>query len=972
MTKLKSLIGVSGVLSLFASGCFLEPSIRDVASASSVAAVDTTMKIVVPTRISQINTQTDDLVMGAITVGGKIYFFENKGSGSKLFSYDGTTLTQRSDISQGSEHNWLGGFNLVNGKITFDAFDSDGRLKFYSLDPTTNNVVTKPDFIINNTKTGNILSKQVPFTGVGAPALDQQGDDLPYAGIYNPVFMGGAYYFVAFDGTKYEVYQYTPGTPPTVISNIGRTSDLTYVSAPFILGVVGGVTLSFAQKDVNGLLQTYHYTVGDALPVMVPVANDYVAASSSVTIGGSVYAPGAAGAASLYDTTGGIQTQDSNTSGGSDDQVSNIVNANGDLYFGAVDGSGNQGIYSYHPTDPPTTTPTDVCGAVCTNPTLPIGFGHGLLYFQATDTDGNMKNFSMTPGDNTTTTVALGDQLLAVSSGIRIGNVIYFAGKSGSASSLYSYTADAANPVKVSNTSTNTSDLVSDIVNIGGNVYFSAVDSSGNRGIYEYIPGGAVATAAIANVCGATCTDGIRPIGLIGGKFYFNGTELVTGNIKIYKTSLGDNTTTVQAFVGNANFGDDAPMNLTEVSGSLYFTAFRGTTFQTVNGANHPAQTVTRSGNGNFGYVKVYRYTPGIDLAPVVISNTVNNVTSDDAPYGLVSSNGSLFWIANDASGNQRLFKYTLGGAVVASADAVSNTSAGANDTVTGLYTGIDGNVYFTANDNTGTPQSYTYANAVVQSGDALAPGAAPAALPIGQKIEPGIESAPGWYIPGTDRVVPYSISVAANARLQFQNFAVNVLDFFSLPSAWARPVEYLKIAGGGVQYVKIRANGGGVQYVKINAMFGAGSGTYVRNGTTSPDGLLAGVYTPGEDRSGIISPGSDFMPNIPFRDLGGGMTEFGNDHRTMIMYHDPDHLVTYFRDGLVRAQRSFPRSKIYEYKNSHISAEIRVSAGADDISSSVVKVGNKMYFTINDCGGMASMNASSWLDCTHLYEYTP
>ena len=203
--------------------------------------------------------------------------------------------------------------------------------------------------------------------------------------------------------------------------------------------------------------------------------------------------------------------------------------------------------------------------------------------------------------------------------------------------------------------------------------------NSTNQRINYILSGAPLAVVADTNLCGAVCALENIYIGTIGTKTLFLGTD--ANGLTKYYTNDSVSGTTQLAFSIN-QYGDDAPVYLTDVNGSLYFAANTG-----INANTSPI-------------MKVYRYD--VDSAgPVLVSKTSGSDTTNDDPRSFFAANNTLYFTALNAGGFRKLYKITNGnnGPVTT---PVANINGAADDVITNDTLGGNGFVYFTNTDTSG------------------------------------------------------------------------------------------------------------------------------------------------------------------------------------------------------------------------------------------------------------------------------
>src|SRR5262249_5071773 len=207
------------------------------------------------------NTVIDDGALdGGISLGGKIYFFASNGKGGKLYSYDPVGgVQQRSNTNPtGPDHQWPGGGPAVHGLIYFNACSDEGCVKTYQYTPG-DPMVTKPIADVNEDECNPIPDQiATPGTGQVGSIPHDTGHDTPVPRFFAPIGLGTRVYFVAFNGSQYDVYEYDPKNKHTrAITNL--PAPVLSPGGLYLLGVAAG-QLVFAAAD--GI---YRFTPGGPL-----------------------------------------------------------------------------------------------------------------------------------------------------------------------------------------------------------------------------------------------------------------------------------------------------------------------------------------------------------------------------------------------------------------------------------------------------------------------------------------------------------------------------------------------------------------------------------------------------------------------------------------------------------------------------------------------------------------------------------
>jgi hypothetical protein len=218
--------------------------------------------------------------------------------------------------------------------------------------PIPDQIATAPDTAFGDGQAGSIPH--------------DRGHDTPFPRFFAPIGLGTRVYFVAFNGSRYDVYEYDPTKKrPRAITNL--PTPVVSPNRLYLLGVDAG-QLVFAAAD--GI---YRYTPGGppvtapttpgAPPVGVEVAFGILLDNVnyfSIRFGGLARWTIGDGAPTILSTVG---------------YIADLGVIDGSVVFSAPDDQGERRIYAYTPDGPaPVTTPLiDTCSSPCSEPSTPVG-----------------------------------------------------------------------------------------------------------------------------------------------------------------------------------------------------------------------------------------------------------------------------------------------------------------------------------------------------------------------------------------------------------------------------------------------------------------------------------------------------------------------------------------------------------------------------------------------------------------------
>jgi ELWxxDGT repeat protein len=209
-----------------------------------------------------------------------------------------------------------------------------------------------------------------------------------------------------------------------------------------------------------------------------------------------------------------------------------------------------------------------------------------------------------------------------------------------------------------------------DLVTMGGDVYFAASDGADGTQLWKS-DGTAAGTTMVTNL--NAMAGGLSPSELlvVNGTLYFTADDGTDGT-QIWKT---DGTSAGVTMVSNLQptTGTAEPANLTNVGGTIYFTANAGTAgtqLYKTDGTATGTRQVTALVSG------------GVGLSPTHLTDV----------------NGTLFFVGYDTAHGSELWKSNGTAAGTVGVDDINPGAAGSNPT--GL-TNVSGTVYFAADDGT-------------------------------------------------------------------------------------------------------------------------------------------------------------------------------------------------------------------------------------------------------------------------------
>jgi len=613
-------------------------------------------------------------------VNGTLFFSAEDGTtgglggnaGGELWKSDGTAAgtVLVKDINPGGDSSGPRNLTNVNGTLFFSAYN-----------PTTSVELWKSD----GTGAGTVLVKDIFPGGASSGA---------YSDPKNLTNVNGTLFFTANDGTHgTELWKSNGTAAGTVLVKdiypVGARSwfeDLTNVNGTLFFLAVDSTTGGELWKSDGTAAGTV--LVKDIYPGFVSSWPMYL-----TTVNGTLFFLAYDGTTSgevwKSDGTaaGTVLVKDINP-GSASSHPTSLVNVNGTLFFVADDGTHGSELWKSDGTAAGTTLVYDIhrktYGSAVSNPVSM----NGTLYFTAFDGTHGLELWK-SDGSAAGTVLVKDINPGSASSEIRnltaVNGTLYFAANDGTTGvELWKSDGTAAGTTLVKdifpgsrtyqdywgnwhyNVLNNSSP--GNLTNVNGTLFFTATDGT-TGGLWK--SDGTAAGTALVRSWASNLTD-------VNGTLFFasgdaNGTELwksdgTAAGTTLVKDIYPGSTRVYDGYGGWWDFPNSSyASNLTNVNGTLFFTAYDGTT----------GQELWRSDGTAAGTVQVKDINPG---------------SAGSSPSNLTAVNGTLFFTANDGTGVRKLWQSdgTAAGTVL-----VKDINPGS------ALMNVNGTVYFTANNGT-------------------------------------------------------------------------------------------------------------------------------------------------------------------------------------------------------------------------------------------------------------------------------
>jgi ELWxxDGT repeat protein len=554
----------------------------------------------------------------------------------------------------------------INNVLFFTADDGMSGTELWRLDPGNNNPSLVRDLNTNlgmgsnpsNLTNANNVLYFTADDGIGGAALwrlDSFAGAMPSriqistnnSTGYNPsnlININGMLYFTADDGSGTELWRIntSTGTPPSPMRfDINTRPGVG--SNPSNLINVNNV-LYFTADDGSAGTELWRFdTLNSTTPTRVTEVRPGEASSNPANltnINGILYftADNGNSGTELWrlDSTGNPVLLDINTRTGAGSNPANLTNVNGILYFTADEGFGVNDLMQIDTSGKAVVVQPVSTSLFPDNPTNLTNV-NGTLYFTATTNAGN--------------------ELWRLDASGRSVQVQDIAG--GSASS---------NP--------------SNLTNINGTLYFTT-----NDGRIWFVPPPSQTSPNLLSPVAISTPFPNRPVlnssplnfTSAGGNLYFTYDE---GNIgaEIWRITLNANGTPTNNGISlvrdirlTPNVGSN-PSNITNVNGTIYFTAddgIRGTKLWQLDASGNPVPVIEYSSTG---------------------TSTVNGIFN---PSNLTNVNGTLYFTASEGMSGNELWRLSPGGSPV----RVTDIRPGVGDSNPSNLTNLNGVLFFTAGD---------------------------------------------------------------------------------------------------------------------------------------------------------------------------------------------------------------------------------------------------------------------------------
>jgi len=309
---------------------------------------------------------------------------------------------------------------------------------------------------------------------------------------------------------------------------------------------------------------------------------------------------------------------------------------------------------------------------------------NGTLFFAATDGTSNGVELWRSDGSQAGTTMVKNINPSGSSSPqnlTAVNDTLFFVADSGSGVQLWKSDGTRTGTVAIPAAGSTPGFLT----NLNGALFFEAgVNGSGSGAELWKSDGTAAGTAMVKDINPAPNSgSNPGPFTNVNGTLYFSAIDGFGPGDHGEELWKSDGTTDGTTLVADINpTGSSSPQSLTNVNGTLYFTAADGSS----------GFEPWRSNGGALG--------PGGTERVADINPTGSSFPAPDGPGGYVELNGTIFFRADDGAHDDELWKSTPAPLGTGGAQLVADINP-SSDSFPGELTPFSGGLYFRADDGT-------------------------------------------------------------------------------------------------------------------------------------------------------------------------------------------------------------------------------------------------------------------------------
>ena len=347
---------------------------------------------------------------------------------------------------------------------------------------------------------------------------------------------------------------------------------------------------------------------------------------------------------------------------------------------------------------------------------------NGVLYFAAANSGTGIELWRVDPNSGTAAIVgdiALGSADSSPQNLTDVNGTLYFTANDGTTGAeLWRFDPVANQTAIVKDINPNGDALPSELINISGTLFFTATTDGASRGLWKIDPldrqAKLVESASLIPANPTALTN-------VNGTLYFAATDSINGT-ELWKVDPVTGQTSIVLNL-RSNTASSSPQNLFNLNGILYFVA-TGTTnpntgtelwrFDPATGQATLVSDIRPGGTGSFPetltnvngtlYFTANDGTTGRELWRINPATGLPELVKDINPSGsaltetaeLVNVNGTLYFIANDGTTGRELWRINPATGLP---ELVKDINPNINGNAPRFLTNVDGTLYFSAND---------------------------------------------------------------------------------------------------------------------------------------------------------------------------------------------------------------------------------------------------------------------------------
>lgn len=639
---------------------------------------------------------------GFIEFNSKLYFSANDGSGNELWSTDGTEAGTMKVVdlntTSGTASSSPGNFAVINNTLFFSANNGTDGVELWKSDGTSGGTSQ----VKNIHPTGS--SSPTDITNVGGTIFFVANDGTTGKEVWKTD--GTSANTMLLKNIKAESSTATDprsSSYPTELSNLNGTlvfqASNHFYDAPGYGGVVNNKELWVSDGTSAGTVLLKEINPVDAFsgsdPNQLTVTGTtlFFRARDNNLTGNELWKTDgtSAGTVLVKDINPGSYAANSPKSS----NPTGLVNVGGTLFFSAKNSDGNNiELWKSDGTSGGTVAVSNVLGADGIEPRNLANINGTLFFWGNRLNDNNQDNVFTSTGTGVNFVAELNSATFgyAGSTFTDVGGTAFFVGNDGSASNNELFKSDGSSITQLpggGNSGSNPSYLT----DVGGTLFFRGTNGVNGYELFSS-DGTAGNTGLVKDIRPGNLNSDVNNLTNVGGTLFFRANDGTNG-AELWKSDGTSAGTVLVQNIGPSNFSG-SPSNLTNVNNTLFFSASNrnpntgsgqgfelwksdGTTTTRVTdivpGDDNSSPTNLTNVNGTLFFSarrlnsdnddNLFKYVPGSGLTHLRDMNGTSNYLGGGIS-SLVEMNGTLFFVGRDPAGGSELWKSdgTVGGTV--------------------------------------------------------------------------------------------------------------------------------------------------------------------------------------------------------------------------------------------------------------------------------------------------------------------